>query len=61
MFENNKLDDLKNMYDIFVRVDGCKDHIMNRFTNFVLLKGTQIVTNKELIGEKKEEGKTAGP
>ena len=42
------------MYEIYIRVEGTKDHILNQFTDFILLKGTLNASNKALTGDNRK-------
>ena len=60
IFKNDKVDDLKKMYDIFIRVRGSTDHIVRKFTEFIMTEGKCIISNEDLVGgkdKKDEKGK----
>ena len=38
------------MYDIFIRVPGSTNHIIKKFTEFIMQEGKIIIENEDLVG-----------
>lgn len=48
MFDERKPDELKLMYEVFLRVDHTLTHIIKRMEPFIIAEGEKIVLNAEL-------------
>lgn len=47
MFEQDKTDELKLMYDVFSRSKHCVDFIIVQMNDFIQMEGTKIISNAE--------------
>lgn len=48
MFDNRKIDQLKLMYDVFLRVDTTLKFVIQKMDPFIMQEGKKIITNEEL-------------
>ena len=51
MFNNRKTDQLKLMYDVFLRVDTTLRYVIQRMDPFIMQEGKSIINNEELRKE----------
>ena len=56
MLENNKLDDLSNLYDLFKNYEPSLHEIAKIFKQYILRRGTALSENKEIYKDPKKNG-----
>lgn len=48
MFDNRKIDQLKLMYDVFLRVETTLKYVIQKMDPFIMQEGKKILNNEEL-------------
>ena len=56
MLENNKLDDLSNLYDLFQNYEPSLHEIAKIFNEYILKRGNALRENKEIVKDPKKMG-----
>ena len=47
MFDQRKIPQLKNMYEVFSRVETTLKYIIDKMTPFIMAEGRKIIKNEE--------------
>ena len=48
MFDNRKIDQLKLMYDVFLRVETTLKYVIQKMDPFIMQEGKKIINNEDL-------------